>query len=510
MMNVKLKIISIFFILISMTASVYAGNVKKAEFAGSFYPGDRKALSSMIDEFLAEANAWAVEGKILGVISPHAGYIYSGPVAAYSFKSLQNKKFDTVIILGSSHRYRFKGISVYGKGAFNTPLGKLGIDKGVASKFSSLEFAQSNKDYFNNEHSLEVQLPFIIKVLGRPKIVPVLFGEVSFGDLEEVAAKFGEISQEKRILVIVSTDLSHYQAYQQAVRIDSQTLDLIKNKDVSSLWQSWRGGEGRACGMCPLIAFLMYVKNQAADIEILKYANSGDTAGDKSRVVGYVSGIAFKINNEKLKIKNEKAAAEKEVGMAGYSLNDDEKVTLLRIARSTLESFLKDGQRPQVSVSSGNLKVNKGAFVTLHKNGQLRGCIGTMVADTPLYKVIPEFAVYSATRDRRFTPVVYEELADIEIEISVLTDPLYLEFSSAQELLDKLQPLRDGVIITTKYGSSTYLPQVWEQIPGREEFLSNLCAKGGAPYDYWERNFKDIKVQTYQAIVFNESQFSDK
>ncbi|MBU1121852.1 MAG: AmmeMemoRadiSam system protein B [Candidatus Omnitrophota bacterium] len=491
--------ICVLILSVLISSGVYAKNIKEAQFSGSFYPADKKALSSMVDRFLAEADlssVSAVSGDVLGIISPHAGYVYSGSVAAYGYKSLAGKKFDTVILLGSSHHYRFKGISIYDDGIFNTPLGKLSVDGRIASRFSSLAFAQFNKVYFNNEHSLEVQLPFIIKSLGKVKIVPILFGEVTLNDLEEISGKIDEISKDKKVLIVVSTDLSHYLEYQQAVKKDLETVNFIKNKDASALWDSWRSGEGRGCGLCPAIAFLMYVKSQAADIEILKYANSGDTASDKGRVVGYMSAVAYK------KLRTIKKEGE---GMAqGDGLTHEDKDTLLKIARSTLESFLKDGSKPEVKVDSDNLKAKRGAFVTLHKNGKLRGCIGKMVADMPLYKVIPEFAIYSATEDIRFLPVSYEILKDIEIEISVLTEPVVLAVSSTQELLDKLQPLRDGVIIVTKYGSSTYLPQVWEQIPDKREFLSHLCAKGGAPADYWETNFKDIKVQTYQAIVFSE------
>lgn len=496
MQNAKLKtIINVFFALVIITASVYAQKTKEAEFAGSFYPVDKNVLSSMIDGFLNQAGSLAVDGDILGIVVPHAGYIYSGAVAAYSYKSLTGKKFDTVVLLGSSHRHQFRGIAVYDDGVFSVPLGELAVDKAVAKEIGSLAPAQRNKDYFNNEHSLEVQLPFIIKTLGSVQIVPVLFGEVTFDNLEEISRKLTLISQDKKVLILVSTDLSHYLSYSDAVEKDEETAAWIKNKNVSLLWDSWINGEGRGCGISPLTAFLMYVKEKNADIEVLKYANSGDTAQDKSRVVGYMSAVAFKVRNEK------------EAGMQGYSLTDEEKNRLLKIARMTLERFLKDGKKTEVKADSDNLKVKRGAFVTLHKNGQLRGCIGTMAADAPLYKVIAEFAVYSATQDRRFSAVTYDELKDIEIEISVLTEPQYLAADSWQDLMNKLQPLRDGVIIISRLGSSTYLPQVWEQLPDKEEFLSSLCVKGGLAPDYWKTNFKDIKVQTYQAIVFSESQF---
>ena len=187
-------------------------------------------------------------------------------------------------------------------------------------------------------------------------------------------------------------------------------------------------------------------------------------------------------------------------------LTDREKEFLVNLTRQTLYWYLKDGEIPTVEKDTltDNLKSKKACFITLHKKDVgLRGCMGLFTPIKPLYKNVIDRTI-AATKDRRFKPVRYDELKDIKLEISVLTEPMPLKFNSSQELLDKLQPLKDGVIITTRYGSSTYLPQVWEQLPDKREFLSNLCAKHSAPYNYWETNYKDIKVQTYQAIVFGE------
>jgi hypothetical protein len=289
------KILLLIFITFVLCApsKIYPQELKKSEFAGAFYPADKDSLNLMLEGFLREAEVPNIEGEILGIISPHAGYVYSGPVAAYSYKILESKQFDAVILLGPSHRYYFEGISVYPAGYFATPLGTLEVDDKVAQEFKTLKFVKFEPDYFKGEHSLEVQLPFLEKVLDKPKIVPIIFGKLTYEDLKEIGHKLTDISLKKKILVIVSTDLSHYHPYDEALKIDSKTLDFIKNKEDYSLAVSEDLGDGRACGISGLIAFIIYSKEKAADIKILKYANSGDTAGDKSRVVGYMSAVAF-------------------------------------------------------------------------------------------------------------------------------------------------------------------------------------------------------------------------
>jgi AmmeMemoRadiSam system protein B/AmmeMemoRadiSam system protein A len=493
-------IIYLFFVVGLTLGSGCAQNIKEAEFAGSFYPGDKNELSSVIDGFFNDAKEVSLKGKLLGVISPHAGYIYSGSVAAYSYKNIKNEKIKTVILLGSSHRYGFRGVSIYPQGAFESPLGVLKVDAKLAKEFSSLEFVQYEEKYFSGEHSLEVQIPFIIKALGRRvKIVPVLFGEVNYQDLEQIGEKLSQISGKGKTLIIVSTDLSHYLPYSEAVEVDQQTISLVESKDVSSLWLSWTKDEGRACGLCPLISFLICSRIEGANIKILKYANSGDTVGDKSRVVGYFSAIAYKTENQKSNNENKGVGKLKEADMGGWSLTDDEKISLLKIARTTLESYLKDGKQPSVKADTDKLKENKGVFVTLKKQGQLRGCIGRLVADTPLYRVVSDFAIHAAVEDPRFKPVTYEELADIEIEISVIT-PFEKVIS-----LDEIEVGKHGLMIEKGFNSGLLLPQVpleynWD----KETFLQHTCLKAGlAPLAYKD---KDAILYKFSAIVFNEAE----
>jgi hypothetical protein len=482
------KINVIFFVLI-ICIKIYPQGIKSYEFANFFYPKEKERLSLWIDNFLKEASVPKID-KIYGVISPHAGYIYSGKVAAYSYRILKNKKFDVVILLGPSHRYYLKGFVGYPEGEFETPLGNLEIDKETVQEFNALKFFKPDPKYFYGEHSLEVQLPFLIKMLGKVKIVPLIFGKLDYFQLEKIAQKLKEISLKKNILLVVSTDLSHYHPYEEANRIDKDTIELIKNKDAYSLWISSQLGEARACGIYPVITFLIYTQLKNAQIKILKYANSGDTYGDKRRVVGYLSAVAYAKDN-------------KEEEMKEFSLSEEEKITLLKIARETLESYLKEAKLPYFEVKSENLKEKRGAFVTLKKNGLLRGCIGRIVADTPLYEVVSKVTIDSALNDPRFPPVKYEELKDIEIEISVLTP-----FTKVENL-EEIEIGKHGLMIRKGFYSGLLLPQVpleygWD----RETFLKHVCLKAGLPADAYKD--KGVLLYKFSAIVFSESEFGLK
>jgi len=478
-----IRLLIIYFSLLNL---LFAQEVKNFEFAGLFYPERKKELSSLIDNLLVSIKVPHLKGKVLGIISPHAGYIFSADVAAYSYKVLKDKKFDTAIIMGPSHRYYFKGVAIWDKGEFKVPLGSLKIDEEISQKIEELEFVKNKKEYFFKEHSIEVQLPFLIKSINNTKIVPLIFGENTYQNLEKLAEKLKEIAKIKNIIVIVSTDLSHYHPYLEAKRIDAQTIKYIKKKDTDALWIDYKLGKMRACGIYPLITFLLYVKKTEGEIKILKYANSGDTAGDRNRVVGYLSAVAYK----------------KEEGETmNYSLNEKEKKILLKIVRQTLESYLKEGKIPEFKVESEKLKEKRGVFVTLKKNGELRGCIGRIVADTPLYLAVSQMAIEAATSDPRFRPVSFSELKDIEIEISVLSP-----FEKIKSL-DEIVVGRDGLMIQKGFYSGLLLPQVpteygWD----KKTYLEHLCLKAGLPPTAY--NDKDVIIYKFTALVFSEKEFS--
>ncbi len=492
-----IKKLSLFIIGLLLTTSACTGEVKKHEFAPDWYPKNEKKLNGLLKKYLEEASVDRIDGQIFGVIAPHAGYRYSGEIAGYSFKAIEGKKFDAVIVMASAHQHYFKGVAIYPKGSFTTPIGSLPIDSKLAESFSSLSFVNYDTNYFYGEHMIELELPFILKVLGKAKIVPVLFSQINRNQIKEFALKLVDISKKKNILIVVSSDLSHYHPYGEALRIDWDTIGLIKEQDSDKLYKTQSYGGGRACGLDPIVALLDCSKKRGGKTKVLRYANSGDTAGMKQRVVGYLSAVTYKGEDNKTAKEPKR---EKE--MAEFDLTDVEKKNLLEIARSSLESYLKEGKRFDVKPLNEKLQEKRGVFVTLKrkKSGQLRGCIGRMVGDQPLCDVVSEYAIHSALDDPRFPKVSPQELDDLEIEISVLTP-----FVKVNDI-NEIEVGKHGLMIQKGFQSGVLLPQVpvewgWD----RETFLQQVCSKAGLPSDAYKD--KGANLYKFSAIVFSESDF---
>ncbi len=484
------KIIFVLLLSFFLCVSIFSQGAKNYEFAGSFYPKVKEKLAEMIDSFITKAPFSSTEGEIIGIISPHAGYIYSGEVAGCSYKILKenNIKNITVIILSPTHHYYFKGVSIYSNGSFDTPFGKIEIDEDIARKLESVECVNPVPEVFYGEHSIEVQLPFLKKVVPQCKIVPLLFGKIELKEMENLAHYFVDLYKKKKFILIVSTDLSHYHPYSEARSIDLETISHIEKLDYIWLWESVLNNKMRACGILPLITFLSYVKEVKGNIKIVKYANSGDTKGGKDKVVGYLSAVAYLSSF----LKKEEA----------MGLTKEEKKTLLNIARKTLESYLSSNKAPEFKIDSERLNQKRMVFVTLKKHGELRGCIGRVVADTPLYKAVSKVAIDSALHDSRFVPVRYEELSDIEIEISVMTP-----FEEVKDLSD-IKVGRDGLMIRKGFYSGLLLPQVpteygWD----RKTFLEHLCYKAGLYKDAYKE--PGAVIYKFSAEVFSEGEFND-
>ena len=264
--------------------------------AGSFYPGNPEKLKSMISQFLTDAKEERPQssGNVYGIISPHAGYIYSGPVAGYGFSYLENLNIDTYIILAPSHRGRFKGASVIPEGIYSTPLGDMAIDSHIGGNLLSIEGFTFLKEAHELEHSLEVQVPFVQVVSGNSKIVPVVIGttdpDLCRGIGESIASVLEGI--DKKFAVVISTDLSHYHNYSSAVEMDKKLINSIESFDENSVSTLLKSGKAEACGEGPLISGMTLCRSMGAEkVKVVKYANSGDTAGSKDQVVGYLSAV---------------------------------------------------------------------------------------------------------------------------------------------------------------------------------------------------------------------------
>ncbi|HOX54755.1 MAG TPA: AmmeMemoRadiSam system protein B [Candidatus Omnitrophota bacterium] len=468
-----------------LLSACYSGaqETKNPNVSGSFYPADPKVLSDKIDSYLKDAIVPGVNGKIIGLISPHAGYEYSAAIAAHGYKLIQGKNYNTVVVMAPSHYYGFNGISIWPEGEFKTPLGDMKVDSEFTGQIlKRLDRAKFIPEAFAKEHSLEVQLPFVQKVLPTAKIVPIVMGSPNLADSESLAGVLRDIiGKREDVLIIASTDLSHYHPYAEANSIDKTTVGYFQGLDCKGLWQADLAGKAELCGIAPVITLLTYAKDVQAKIKILKRANSGDVLGDLSKVVGYASAVIYREDDPK----------------GETMLSNEQKKTLLTIARESMENYVKTGKRKEFAVDDPVLKRHQGAFVTLNKNGQLRGCIGRIVADDPLYEVVASMAIEAAIDDPRFYPVTAKELNDIEIDISAL--------SPIEEIKDvnKIEVGKHGIIIRRGFFQGLLLPQVATEYGwNRETFLKQTCLKAGLPEDAWKD--KTTQISIFSAEVFSE------
>jgi hypothetical protein len=466
--------------------------IREPAVAGSWYPGKPEILSQDIKGHLENVKKEKIDGEIVALVSPHAAYMYSGQVAAYAYKMIEGKTFNTVIVVAPSHHVLFKGASLYDRGGFRTPLGVVPVDvelsKKMMEKRKEIKFLP---EAHSQEHSLEMQIPFLQVVLKSFKLVPIVMEPYwSWESCQYLSSAIAETVKGKKVLLIASSDLSHFHSYEKAVSLDKIVLDRIEQFDPEGLNRDLKSGRCEACGGGPIISIMLAAKALGANKgKVLKYLNSGDVAGDRSRVVGYGAGVFYKTVGG-----NEKMKEEKKVGV-DLGLNEEEKKTLHHIAKTVIENLAKGKHVPEFKVEAPILKENRGAFVTIQKKGQLRGCIGYIEGHGPLYKTIEEMAGAAAFRDPRFSPVTERELSDLEIEISVLT-PL-------KKITDinEIEVGKHGIYIKQGWYSGLLLPQVateygWD----RKTFLEHTCQKAGLPTQAWKD--KNTEIYIFSADIF--------
>lgn len=466
---------------------------RKLYAAGRFFTNNPNELKSQLQQFFTDAVPKKTIHSPLAIVVPHAGYVFSGKVAASAYNQIDPKqKFDHIFIIGSSHTAAFPGVSVYSNGNYETPFGTVKVDVELARKLiDENKLIKFHPEAHQTEHSIEVQLPFLQYYLKNDfKIVPIIIGSSNV----ETAKSLGEILKpylNEKNLFIISSDFSHYPLYPDAITADRTTAEAIKSNKASTLLTALQNNEKKEfpglvtslCGWSSVLT-LLYMTEQIPDVKVdlIQYKNSGDSSyGDKNRVVGYWA-IAFS-----------KDSAEND-----FSLSDSDKKYLLKLARETITEFIGKGTIPTPDQAQLNttLKTPCGAFVTLNKNHQLRGCIGRFDASLPLYKVIQTMAIAAATQDHRFETVQYDEIKQLQIEISVLT-PLKRIQSADEFTLGK-----QGIYIRKENASGTFLPQVASETGwNKEEFLGH-CArdKAGIGWDGW----KTAELYTYEALVFGE------
>ncbi len=469
---------------------------RKPAVAGQFYPDDPDVLRGTLRAHFAKAEIRRPGGPPLALISPHAGYVFSGDVAASAFGQLDTgASFENIFLIGSSHHVAFGGASVYRQGNFITPLGTVPVNFILAdSLISRHDVFHDRADAHTAEHSLEVQLPFLQYRLNKPfRIIPVVIGSGKTADLKKIAAALKPYFHPGNLFVI-STDFSHYPAYNDANTADRATVEAILANHPDSLTATLNRHSEKSvkqlvtglCGWSSVLTLLYMTQNEPADYRIIQYKNSGDSPyGEKNRVVGYAAIAVY---------------GKEKQDMGEFILTEKDKKDLLHIARKTIEKFVTDQTKPELDESgySAQLKTKCGAFVTLHKKKQLRGCIGRFGESDALYIIVREMAIAAATQDYRFPQVQASELKDIEIEISVLS-PL-----KKIKSIDEFRLGKHGIWIKKGHRSGTFLPQVADETGWtKEEFLGH-CArdKAGIGWDGW----KDAELFTYEANVFSESE----
>ncbi|MCB9757472.1 MAG: AmmeMemoRadiSam system protein B [Candidatus Omnitrophica bacterium] len=480
----------ILILLVVMARPAFPQNIKLPNVSGQFYDADPKKLSQNLEAYLKDADTVAVEDDVQIVIAPHAGYVYSGPVAGYSFKAASQKQFKTIVILAPSHFYGFAGASVWSQGGFQTPLGTVAVDEEFAQKLSAVDqqFAFDAQAY-QKEHSLEVEIPFLQKTFMDFKIVPVILGQMSYASCQKLAVALDQlIGKRSDVLVVVSSDMSHYHQGAAARAMDAITLASIEKLDAAVLYQQCRMGKMEMCGFVPVTTALLLAQSRGLQAKVLKYAHSGDITGDNSRVVGYSSVIFYKSH----------LSGQETKGNAVSVLNLEQKKQLLTLARQTIENYVTEHKVKNIQIDDARLSYPQGAFVTIHKNGQLRGCIGHIVSDEPLQKTVRDMAIAAATQDPRFSAVRAEELKSIDLEISVLSRPWRIKD------IGEIQMGVHGVIISKGRAHGVFLPQVATETQwSKEKFLSELCSqKANLPANCWQDPATHIEIFT--ADVFGE------
>ena len=431
-------------------------SIRPPAVAGSFYPNDANQLSAMLDDYLdivpEELNSWELNPP-KAIIAPHAGYIYSGPVAGSVYALVKNssEQIMRVVLLGPTHRVYVNGIALLSNTHFATPLGNVSIDTETVTRLTHYPWVQIVDEAHKQEHSLEVQVPFLQKVLPGFDLIPLLVGNA---EPDQVAEILDDVWGGDETLVVISSDLSHYLDYDAANEIDNKTTRLIEKLDYKSI------GPKQACGCMPMRGLLKLAKDKALEIKTIDLRNSGDTTGTKDRVVGYG---AYALFNKSL------------------ILDQQHEKLVFDVIHKSIKSGLKNGSAytPKTEDYHEILQKQYAVFVTLKIKNHLRGCIGTTEATMPLINAAAHYAYAAAFSDLRFKPLMTSEYEQLLISVSILTPAEKINFSGEQDLLNQLRPGIDGLIISKGNARATFLPVVWETIKERKTFLNDLKRKAG-------------------------------
>jgi len=453
-------------------------DVRPPAVASLFYPGDARTLAGEIADYLERTgDAPIAPGFPKAVIVPHAGFVYSGPVAASAYDRLRPARgiVRRVVILGPCHRVPVHGLALPQARAFDTPLGRIPVDGEAIASVRGLPQVVESAATHAEEHALEVQLPFLQRVLGEFSLVPLVVGDAA---PEKVAEVLERLWGGPETLIVISSDLSHYHSYERARAIDAATVQAILGLDAGISHE-------QACGATPVAGMLIAARRKGLAAELLDCRNSGDTAGDKTRVVGYAS---FALASESPR----------------YGAEHGSK--LLQIARQSISASLVAGGKPGTPPAGEPwLRESRATFVTLMQGEELRGCVGALEAQRPLAEDVAENARAAAFEDARFKPLTPDEFARTDIEVSLLSTPKRLAFEDHADLIGRLRPGVDGIILeqSEEGKHATFLPQVWEGLPDPERFIAHLRQKAGIAQSV---DIRRCRVKRYSVLKWREAE----
>jgi len=460
-------------------------------------------LRETISKYLSLADLYSFNGEIIGLWGPHAGYMFSGQIAANAYKLVQGRKYDAVILVGPNHYAPLTCGSIGPWGGYQTPLGVVSVDTQLADQIRSATTLLDNVPAAHrNEHSIEMHIPFVQTVLPGVPIVPILIPNLSYQDCARVAKAIAKSVKGKKVLLVASADMSHFPNYNDAYDVDLRILDAValsnpqKVMDLnkSLVQKNIPGLDCALCGPGALVTVMLACQQLKADqVEVLPYANSGDVTGERHRVVGYGAAIFYK--DKTVSIQGD----EKMLEEIDFSL--DEKKKLFKIARVHIQDALKGLPPTSIPVTETNLQKKRGVFVTLTNHGRLRGCIGNFDPGFPLHEIVSKMAVAAATQDYRFAhdPVTIQEMDEINIKISVLSKMKKIDS------IDEIEVGKHGIWIRSGNRGGTYLPEVatelgWDKI----QFLEHCCVeKAGLHQDAWKEG---ADVYIYSSQVLDEKE----
>ncbi len=451
-----------------------ADRVRAPAVAGAFYPADPTALARMVDACLSGASCGPVAAK--AIIAPHAGYVYSGAIAGTAYAAVRHRgdAVRRVLLFGPAHRLPFRGLAAPSADGLMTPLGVVPVDRAAVDSLLGLPDVQILDRAFDGEHALEVQLPFLQRCFPKAAVVPLLVGAAAPETVEAVMTRLWGGDE---TLVVVSSDLSHYHDYDTARQLDLATAHAIERAEPAGLTGD------QACGFKPVAALLNRARALDLRLTTRDLRSSGDTAGDRHRVVGYGAYTAEPAEQARL--------------------SDEERAELLRAAHAALTHVVQRGRVPEVAVDTFPVPLRnlRRTFVTLEIGGQLRGCIGSLEAVHPLVRDVIVNTGKSALNDPRFGPLTADEVGRVTVTISILSHDRPLPFTDEAGLLAALRPGVDGLILQDGPRAALFLPKVWDMLPDPRQFLRHLKAKAGLDPD---RETGTLTARHFTAETFGD------